>query len=124
MVPLYESIKDFDLDSENKINTKNNLQIQTHCHNCGAPVNPHLEKCEYCGTYYLNQSYENHLKGKYIASSIKYEQARTDFATSLELFKKAMQSSMILAKNEEYLEEINSKKKLKHKIKRLFRKED
>lgn len=85
MVPLYESIKDYDLDSENKINTKNNLQIQTHCHNCGAPVNPYLEKCEYCGTYYVAVN----------NMPVKLNQARTDFKTSLEWFKRAMQASMI-----------------------------
>ena len=26
--------------------------MMTHCQNCGAPVNPHAEKCEYCDTYY------------------------------------------------------------------------
>ena len=85
MRPLYASIKDYDLDSENKINTKNNLQIQTHCHSCGAPVNPYLEKCEYCGTYYAVSS----------NMPVKLNQAKTDFKASLEKFNRAMQVSML-----------------------------
>ena len=24
----------------------------SHCPNCGAPIIPHKDKCEYCDTYY------------------------------------------------------------------------
>lgn len=49
-MPLYESVKDYNCHEEQK---KHITKSQTHCNSCGAPINPHLEKCEYCGTYYL-----------------------------------------------------------------------
>ena len=30
----------------------------TNCVNCGAPINPHVEKCEYCDSYYSTMSSE------------------------------------------------------------------
>lgn len=30
-------------------------QIQTHCANCGAPLNPTKARCEYCNSYYKEE---------------------------------------------------------------------
>ena len=96
-------MKDYDYygDSNEEYTQSNsqiqtNLPIQTHCSGCGAPVNPHHEKCEYCGTYYLSK----------IIVQQKYNKATEDFKTSMDLFKKAMEPSMISAKIDEHLDEI------------------
>ena len=31
----------------------------THCVNCGAPINPHVDKCEYCDSYYFTMGVKN-----------------------------------------------------------------
>lgn len=41
--------------STGRIN-KRERKLPHNCPNCGAPINPHKEKCEYCDTYYFNES--------------------------------------------------------------------
>lgn len=115
MVSLFECIKDYDYyDDSNEEYTQTNSQIQTnlpiqtHCSGCGAPVNPHHEKCEYCGTYYLSK----------ITAQQKYNKATEDFKTSMDLFKKATESSMISAQNDERLDEMARMNPIKRFFKR------
>ena len=47
--PLYE----IDKEAEAELNAPDpQWPNHTHCPNCGAPVNPHKIKCEYCDSYY------------------------------------------------------------------------
>ena len=39
------------LFTHGRINKREKI-LPHNCPNCGAPINPHKEKCEYCDTYY------------------------------------------------------------------------
>ena len=43
--PIFETEAVGWVDAEEKI-------LPTNCPNCGAPTNPHAQKCAYCDTYY------------------------------------------------------------------------
>lgn len=113
MMPLYESVKDYNCHEEQK---KHITKPQTHCNSCGAPINPNHEKCEYCGTYYLKNVQSLQPNNKKMHQFIPGCNPYADMVAK-ELF--------LLDKSPKYQESVQShQKSLKNKIKKLFRKED
>ena len=42
-------------EDKKETSIKGKTNFHHNCPNCGAPINPHKEKCEYCDTYYFNE---------------------------------------------------------------------
>ena len=41
-------------NNSSKIISKRKIHL-SHCRNCGAPINPNSSKCDYCGSYYIEE---------------------------------------------------------------------
>ncbi|MBI3741360.1 MAG: hypothetical protein HY257_06350 [Chloroflexi bacterium] len=58
------------------MNTQNDLRVPLECQNCGAPLHPYKESCDFCGTHYAvrteNSVEENALPAEGVALFAKF----------------------------------------------------
>lgn len=45
-------IKISEPEDKKEVSTKEKTNFYHNCPNCGAPINPYKERCEYCDTYH------------------------------------------------------------------------
>ena len=66
-------IKISEPEDKKETSAKEKTNFYHNCPNCGAPINLHKEKCEYCDTYYFNEPTKSQEKENFDELMRKWE---------------------------------------------------